>query len=127
MAADRIYGHSPVFLDATEACIGRVYRVGVSSETRCWLQRPRIELHAYRYGGEAHTQEVLASSSAIPKSVAAWAQSLRSHGGYRRTVLEGSKGPIMYEFARKRVTLCQDALPDSPTWRDRSVYRHMLI
>lgn len=116
IAADSVYGNSPVFLDAMEACIGRVYMVGVSSETRCWLQRPQTELHAYRYGGEDHSQEVLVSSSPPPKSVAEWAQSLRPHAWYRRTVSEGSKGAIEYEFARKRVSLCKEGLPDRTVW-----------
>ena len=116
IAADSIYGNSPVFLDAMEACIGCVYMVGISSETRAWLQRPQTELHRYRYGGEDHTQMVLAPSSPTPKSVAEWAQSLRPHRWYRRTVSEGSKGPIVYEFARKRVTLCKDGLPERTVW-----------
>ena len=45
-------------------------------------------------------------------SVAQGAHSLRPHGWYRRTVSEGSKGPITYEFARRRVTLCRDGLRD---------------
>ena len=47
-----MYGNSPVFLDAMDACVGRIYMVAISSETRCWLQRPETELHIYRYGGE---------------------------------------------------------------------------
>lgn len=116
IAADSIYGNSPVFLDAMEACIGRVYMVGVSSETRCWLKRPQTELHPSRYGGEDHTQVVLVPSSPAPKSVAAWAQSLRPHVWYRRTVSEGSKGPIEYAFARQRVILCKEGLPDRTVW-----------
>ena len=116
IAADSVYGNSPVFLDAMQACVGSIYMVGVSSETRAWLERPQTELHTYRYGGEEHSQRVLAPSSPPPKSVAEWAQSLRPHAWYRRTVSEGSKGPIEYEFARKRVTLCRDGLPDRTLW-----------
>jgi SRSO17 transposase len=116
IAADSVYGNSPVFLGAMEACVGCVYMVGISSETRAWLQRPQTQLHTYRYGGEDHTQQMLAPSSPAPKSVAEWAQSLRPHMWYRRTVSEGSKGPIEYEFARKRVTLCKDGLPDRTVW-----------
>lgn len=116
IAADSVYGNSPVFLDAMEACVGRIYMVGVSSETRCWLKRPETQLHTYRYGGEVHTQRVLAPSSPAPQSVAILAQSLRPHVWYQRTVSEGSKGPIAYEFARKRVTICRDGLPDRTVW-----------
>jgi SRSO17 transposase len=116
IAADSVYGNSPVFLDAMAACVGRIYMVGISSETRCWLQRPQTQLHTYRYGGEAHSQRVLAPSSPAPMSVAELAQNLRPHVWYRRTVSEGSKGPIEDEFARKRVTLCREGLPDRTVW-----------
>jgi SRSO17 transposase len=116
IAADSVYGNSPVFLDAMEACVGRIYMVGISSETRCWLKRPETQLHTYRYGGEVHTQRVLAPSSPAPQSVAALAQTLRPHVWYRRTVSEGSKGSITYEFARKRVTIFRDGLPDRTGW-----------
>ena len=46
----------------------------------------------------------------------ALAQSLPSSGWYRCWVSEGTKGPIEYEFARKRVTLCKDDLPDRTVW-----------
>jgi hypothetical protein len=35
---------------------------------------------------------------------------------YQRTVSEGTKGPIVYAFARQRVTLCKDGLPDRMVW-----------
>ena len=31
-------------------------------------------------------------------------------------VSEGTKGPIAYAFARKRVTLCKDGLPNRTGW-----------
>ena len=48
--------------------------------------------------------------------MAALAQSLPSSGWYRRRVSEGTKGPIEYAFARKRVTLCKDDLPERTVW-----------
>jgi SRSO17 transposase len=116
IGADSVYGNSPVFLDALDACVGSVYLVGISSEMRCWLQRPVTQEQTYRYGGEAHTRRLLAPGSEPPMSVAQWAHHLPPHRCYRRTVLEGSKGPIVYEFARQRITLCRDGLPDRTVW-----------
>ena len=48
--------------------------------------------------------------------MAALAQSLASSCWYRRLVSEGTKGPIAYEFARKRVPLCKDGLPNRTGW-----------
>jgi hypothetical protein len=33
-----------------------------------------------------------------------------------RKVSEGTKGPIEYEFTKRRVTLCYDGLPAKPVW-----------
>jgi SRSO17 transposase len=41
IVADCIYGNSPAFLDAVDACVGVTALVAISSETRCWLQAPR--------------------------------------------------------------------------------------
>ena len=43
IVADCLYGNSPVFLDAVDACVGITALVAIPSETRCWRQRPRIE------------------------------------------------------------------------------------
>ena len=43
IVADCLYGQSPVFLDAVDACVGITALVAIPSETRCWRQRPRIE------------------------------------------------------------------------------------
>lgn len=116
IGADSVYGNSPVFLDALNACVGSVYLVGISSEMHCWLQRPVTQEQTYRYRGEAHTRRLLAPGSEPPMSVAQWAHHLPPHRWYRRTVSEGSKGPIVYEFARQRITLCRDGLPDRTVW-----------
>jgi hypothetical protein len=51
-----------------------------------------------------------------PCTVAVLAASLPPSSWYRRQVSEGTKGPIVYEFARQRVTLCKDGLPERPVW-----------
>jgi SRSO17 transposase len=104
VVADCLYGNSPDFLDAVEACVGRTALVAVPSETRCWLQRPRTADKHYRYQGEARAKRVVEPESA-PRMVATVAASLPASSWYRRKVSEGTKGPITYEFARQRVTL----------------------
>ena len=51
------------------------------------------------------------------QSVAQLAQQIGPRSWYRRTVSEGTKGPIVDEFARKRVTLCQEGQPAHTVWR----------
>jgi hypothetical protein len=48
--------------------------------------------------------------------VAALAARLPASRWYRRPVSEGTKGPIVYAFARQRVTLCKEGLPERTVW-----------
>jgi SRSO17 transposase len=57
-------------------------------------------------------QRHLLPTTLPPQSVAALAATLPAGQWYRRTVSEGTKGPIAYDFARHRVTLCKDGLPE---------------
>jgi SRSO17 transposase len=116
IVADSVYGNSPDFLAAIEACVGTTALVAISSETRCWLQRPVTQEQAYRYKGEERVKRHLRPTASAPQSVAALAATLPAWQWYRRKVSEGTKGPIEYDFARHRVILCKDGLPDRTVW-----------
>jgi SRSO17 transposase len=116
IVADSVYGNSPAFLAAIEACVGATAVVALSSETRCWLQRPATQEQAYRSKGEERAKGHLRPTASAPQSVAALAATLPAWQGYRRTVSEGTTGPIEHDFARHRVTLCQDGLPERTVW-----------
>ena len=115
VVADCLYGNSPDFLDAVDACVGVTTFVAVPSETRCWLQRPQTQDRTYTYKGDVRAKRVVVAPNA-PSSVAALAASLPASRWYQRTVSEGTKGPIVYAFARQRVTLCKEGLPDRTVW-----------
>jgi SRSO17 transposase len=115
VVADCLYGNSPDFLDALDACVGVTVFVALPSETRCWLQRPPTEDKPYTYKGETRAKRVVTSAN-VPGTVTAVAASLPASSWYRRTVSEGTKGPIVYEFARQRITLCKDGLPERTVW-----------
>src|SRR5262244_1829627 len=116
VVADCLYGNSPDFLDAIDACVGVTALVSIPAETRCWLQRPLTTEKTYTYKGEGRAKRVVAPATQAPVTVEALAQSFASSCWYRRTVSEGTKGPIVYEFARKRVTLSKEGLPDRTGW-----------
>jgi hypothetical protein len=90
--------------------------VAISSETRCWPQRPAPQEQTSRYKGAERAQRPLRPTASAPPSVAALAAPLPAWQWYRRTVSEGTKGPLEYDFARHRVTLCQDGLPERTVW-----------
>ena len=48
VVADCLYGKSPDFLDAVDACVGVTTCVAIPADTRCWLQAPRTAEQVYR-------------------------------------------------------------------------------
>lgn len=116
VVADTVYGTSPEFIDAVERCIGVTYLVAVPSDTLCWLRQPVMRRKQYRYGGELRVKEVLEGGTKKPISVEEFAKSLNNFYWYRRKVSEGTKGPIKYEFSKRRVVLCREALPQKEVW-----------
>ena len=116
IVADSLYGNSPEFLEALDGFIGVTSLVAVPATPRCWLQRPVTQEKRYRYKGQKHAKRVVAATAQEPSTVKALAETMHPYFWYRRTVSEGTKGPITYEFARRRVTLCKDDLPWKTYW-----------
>ena len=94
LVAACLYGQSPDFLDAGDACVGVTALVAMPAETRCWLQRPQTEEKGYTSRGKARAKRGVAASTHAPCSVAALAARLPASSWYQRTVSEGTKGPI---------------------------------
>jgi SRSO17 transposase len=105
VVADCLYGNSPDFLDAVEACVGVTMFVAIPADTPCWLQRPQMRERTYRYKGEVRAKRVVVVPATDACPVAALATRLPASAWYRRQVAEGTKGALIYAFARQRVTL----------------------
>lgn len=114
--ADSIYGNSPEFISAVEEHVGLSYFVSIPSDTRFWFQRPVIEKKYPRRKGRNSTKHKLGAKAKAPIEVRTFAKSLNKFFWYKRKVSEGSKGPIEYEFTRRRVVLCKDGLPERTVW-----------
>ncbi|MBA4424217.1 MAG: hypothetical protein C0390_14150 [Syntrophus sp. (in: bacteria)] len=116
VVADSIYGSSPEFLEAAEKVSGVTYFVALPRDTHCWLQEPAILDKTYRYGGEKRTKHILAETEKKPVTFEKIARGMNNYFWYRRTVSEGTKGPIAYEFMKRRVILAKDGQPDRTVW-----------
>jgi SRSO17 transposase len=116
VVADCLYGNSPAFLEAVERYVGLTYFVAVPADTRCWLQGPVVKDKHYQYKGETRTKRQVGAPDKPPLAIAAIAQHIPGCCWYRRTVSERTKGPIVYEFTKRRVTLCRAGLPDRVVW-----------
>ena len=89
--------------------------VATPADTRRWLQPLATTLHPYTYKGAQRTKRV-AVTDTPPSTVAELAHAIPATFWYRRTVSEGTKGPITYEFARKRIMLCKEGQPTTAVW-----------
>jgi len=116
VVADSIYGNSPDFIEAVEQCPDTYYFVSVSSDTQCWLTMPITRKKKYKYKGQIREKTVLESTEKKPISVATLAKSINNYFWYRRKVSEGTKGPIEYEFTKRRIILSKNATPDKTVW-----------
>jgi SRSO17 transposase len=114
--ADSLYGASPEFIAAVEALPGKTYFVSVPKDTQCWLKRPMTITKEYRWGGKERRKKVLAAPDTKPLTVEDVAKNMNDYFWYRRKVSEGTKGPIVYEFTRRRVILSAAGLPKKTLW-----------
>ncbi len=114
--ADSVYGENPDFIEAVESLSDVTCFVSVGCDTLCWLRQPVTAKKQYRYGGELKTKKVLAGDEKQPITVKELAKSINDYFWYRRTVSEGTKGPITYEFTKRRIVLSNHGMPEKTVW-----------
>jgi len=113
--ADSIYTN-PVFVDATESLVGITYFLQVTDDTLCWLQHPVTVEKSFKYRGQERLKNVLSDKAKKPVSVKTVAKGINNFFWYRGTVSEGAKGPIEYEFTKRRIILSHKGLPQKMVW-----------
>jgi len=76
---------------------------------------------------------VLEKTEKKPITVSTLAKNINDYFWYRRKVSEGTKGPIEYEFTKRRITLSNNGLPQKTVWlvirrtiEDQPVYKYYL-
>ena len=114
--ADSIYGSSPEFVNTVEQLEGVRYFVAITSDTQCWLTEPVTVTKTYKYKRKIRKKTVVESTEKRPVTVKQIAKSIHDVFWYRRTVSEGTKGPIQYEFTKRRVVLAKNGLPQKTLW-----------
>ncbi len=116
VVADSIYGHSPTFIEEVEKLDEVIYMVSIAADLQCWLKSPGTGIKEYTYKGARRVKTVLEGSAKKPVTVHQIASGLNDYFWYRRKVSEGTKGPIEYEFCKKRVTLSKEGVPWKTVW-----------
>lgn len=114
--ADSVYANSPEFVEAVEALTRVTYLLQVPEDTLCWVKNPCTITKTYKYNGQVRTKKILSGQTKDPISVKTFAAGINNFFWYRRKVSEGTKGPIEYEFTKRRIVLSRKGLPEKTAW-----------
>jgi SRSO17 transposase len=115
VTCDESYGKVPVFLDSV-AGLERWYFAEVPHSTRVWAARPKTAVPEWKGRGRRPTKEQLVAGELAPQRVAELAATIPEDEWKAYLIKEGSKGPIVAEFAFRRVIAVRDEMPGPDVW-----------
>jgi SRSO17 transposase len=115
VAADELYGNAPAFRDGV-AALGKWYLTEVKCSTYVWLTRPEVYLPVWQGRGRRPTRLRLRPGADRPLRLDEVVTRLPPHLWTRALVKEGSKGPIVCDFAFVRLVEARDNLPGPELW-----------
>ena len=111
ITADAEYGHDGQFLTALES-LGQRYVIAIPRDTRVWPKAYTSELRPWlgeRVPTVVHTQEMARTAETVAAELPAEAWQLVQ-------LREGTKGPLVFEFACIRVWAIRRKRPGPPAW-----------
>lgn len=115
VAADALYGNSPAFRDAVDE-LGLWYFTEISCDQLIWRRTPALIVPAWSGKGRKPSKQQLKTPSNAPYRVDELLWRLPKTAWTRATIKEGTKGPIVCEFAFVRVNEARDGLPHRRQW-----------
>jgi SRSO17 transposase len=115
VAADELYGDSPVFRDGV-AALNKWYFVEVSCSSHIWTEKPEVYLPAWKGRGRKPTRLRLRHPEQKSQRVDNLARQLPAKAWVRAKIKEGAKGPLVCDFACLRVIEIRDGLPGPDSW-----------
>jgi SRSO17 transposase len=115
LAADALYGDTPAFLDGV-AELGKWYFVEVACSTQVWWRHPEVAIPQWSGRGRRPTKVRLRYPYQHPRRVDAIVRRIPRRCWQRSLIKEGSKGPLICEFAFVRVSVVRDGLPGATVW-----------
>lgn len=114
VTCDEDYGKDPDFLDAV-ADLELWYFAEVPHNTRVWETRPRTAVPEWSGRGPRPTRERLVPGEPEPQRVDEIA-AVPADEWQAYLIKEGSKGPMVAEFAFRRVVAVRHGLPGPEVW-----------
>jgi SRSO17 transposase len=112
---DEAFGRDTSLLDQIDG-LGLWYFAEVPHDTQVWRQRPVTTVPAWSGLGRKPTRTRVLAGEAAPEAVVRLAASLPAGCWVRRTIKEGSKGPLVARFAALRVIALRKSLPGPEVW-----------
>lgn len=116
VAADALYGDSPAFRDGVAALEGKCYFTEIKDTTLLWQTRPEVYVPTWKGHGPHPTHRKLRFPENCPVQAKELLSLLPKTAWTRATLKEGSKGPIVCDFAFLRVVEARDHLPGPDLW-----------
>lgn len=110
VVCDEAFGQNGDFLDKIDG-IDLYYLAEVSHATRVWQERPAREIPPWQGRGPKPTKERIVEGEPSSQAVAVIAESLPADQWTRHFIKEGSKGPMLADFAALRVVTVRDRMP----------------
>lgn len=115
VAADALYGDSPAFRDAM-ADLGLWYFTEIACSTLIWRRHPAVIMPPWSGRGRKPSRKRLKTPTNRAYRVDELLWRLPKTAWVRATIKEGSKGPIVCDFAFVRVSECRQGLPGPRLW-----------
>lgn len=115
LAADALYGDSPAFRDAI-AAVGLWYFTEVACSTLIWRRHPAVIIPPWSGKGRKPTKVRLKTPMNQSYRVDDLLRRLPKTAWVRGSVKEGSKGPLVCDFAFVRITEARQGLPGPRLW-----------
>jgi SRSO17 transposase len=115
VAADELYGDSPAFRDGV-AVMGKWYFTEIACSTLIWRRRPAVFVPPWSGRGKRPTKLRLRTPTNHPRRVDTLVTRIPKKSWTRATIKEGSKGPLVCDFAFLRITEARGGLPGPEVW-----------
>ncbi len=115
VAADALYGDSPAFRDGV-AATGKSYFTAIKDNTLIWSTPPKVHVPPGRGHGRHPSRLRLSDPRKRPIPVHQLVKKIQKRDWVQAVIKEGSKGPIVCDFAFLRVTELRGGLPTGELW-----------
>jgi SRSO17 transposase len=115
VAADALYGDSPAFRDGL-AATGKYYFTAIKENSLIWCTPPKVQVPQWSGRGRHPTRLRLRDTRKQPIPVMQRVQKIPKQAWVQVLIKEGSKGPLVCDFAFLRVTEARGGLPVGELW-----------